>query len=171
VRANVVYRSFCRIGMEKVPDAKTLVRLGHAIGPETIRELHDRIVALAQGRGVIQGRKMRVDTTVVESNIHYPTDSGLLNDGARVLTRTMQKIEQKAGGLKRKVRNRVRSVTKRVIAIAQALRHKGTEGELNQKTVPATAAVNPADSQRFAPGVAGSRSSAGTSPPRGARTR
>lgn len=42
---------------------------------------------------------MRVDSTVVESNIHYPTDSSLLNDGARVLTRTMQKIEQKAGGL------------------------------------------------------------------------
>ena len=128
VRANVVYRSFCRIGMEKVPDAKTLVRLGQAIGPETIRELHDRMVALAQERGVIQGRKMRVDTTVVESNIHYPTDSGLLNDGARVLTRTMKKIEQKAGGLKRKVRNRTRSVARRVIAIAHALRHKGTEG-------------------------------------------
>lgn len=133
VRANVVYRSFCRIGMEKVPDAKTLVRLGQAIGPETIRELHDRIVALAQGQGVIQGRKMRVDTTVVESNIHYPTDSGLLNDGARVLTRTMKKIEQKTGGLKRRVRDRMRSVTKRVIAIAQALRHKGTEGELKRK--------------------------------------
>ncbi len=83
VGGNVVYRSFCRIGREKVPDAKTLVRLGQAIGPETVRELHDRIVALAQERRVIQGRKMRVDTTVVESNIHYPTDSGLLNDGAR----------------------------------------------------------------------------------------
>ena len=133
VRANVVYRSFCRIGMEKVPDAKTLVRLGQAIGPETIAELHDRIVILAQKQGVIRGRKMRVDTTVVESNIHYPTDSGLLNDGARVLTRTMKKIEQKMGGLKRKVRNRMRSVSKRVIAIAQALRHKGTEGELKRK--------------------------------------
>ncbi|MGH9547092.1 MAG: ISNCY family transposase [Terriglobales bacterium] len=133
VRANVVYRSFCRIGMEKVPDAKTLVRLGQAIGPETIRELHDRIVALAQGRGVIQGRKMRVDTTVVESNIQYPTDSGLLNDGTRVLTRTTKKIEQKAGGLRRKVRNRTRSVARRVIAIAHALRHKGVEGELKRK--------------------------------------
>src|SRR2546422_3607447 len=133
VRANVVYRSFCRIGMEKVPDAKTLVRLGQAIGPETIAELQERIVALAQKRGVIRGRKMRVDTTVVESNIHYPTDSGLLNDGARVLTRTMKKIEQKAGGLKRKVRDRMRSVTKPVIAIGQALRHKGTEGELKRK--------------------------------------
>lgn len=133
VRANVVYRSFCRIGMEKVPDEKTLVRLGQAIGPETIRELHDRIVALARQRGVIRGRKMRVDTTVVETNIHYPTDSGLLNDGARALTRTMKKIEGKSGGLKKKVRNRMRSVTKRVIAIGHALRHKGVEGEQKRK--------------------------------------
>ena len=51
---------------------------------------------------MIRGRKMRVDTTVVESNIHYPTDSGLLDDGARVLTRMMKKIEGKVGGLKRK---------------------------------------------------------------------
>jgi IS5 family transposase len=133
VRANVVYRTFCRIGTEKVPDEKTLVRLGQAIGAETIRELHDRIVALAQERRVIRGRKLRVDTTVVETNIHYPTDSGLLQDGTRVLTRTMQKIEQKAGGLKRKVRNRMRSVTKRVIAIAHALRYKGAEGEQKRK--------------------------------------
>jgi len=82
---------------------------------------------------VIRGRKLRVDTTVVESNIHYPTDSGLLNDGARVLTRTMKKIEQKAGGLKRKIRDRKRSVTKRVIAIAHALRHKGPAGEEKRK--------------------------------------
>ena len=129
VRANVVYRSFCRIGTEKVPDAKTLVRLGQAIGAETIRELHDRIVVLARERRVVQGRKMRVDTTVVESNVHYPTDSGWLNDGARVLTRTMKKIEQKAGRLKKQVRNRMRSVTKRVIAIGYAVRHQGPEGE------------------------------------------
>jgi IS5 family transposase len=133
VRANVVYRTFCRIGMETVPDAKTLVRLGQTIGPEAIAELHNRIVAVAQQRKVVQGRKLRVDTTVVESNIHYPTDSGLLNDGARVLTRTMKQIEQKAGGLKRKIRDRKRSVTKRVIAIAHALRHKGPEGEEKRK--------------------------------------
>src|SRR6185503_11513334 len=108
-------------------------RLGQAVGPEAIRELHDRLVAIAQERKVIQGRKMRVDTTVVESNIHYPTDSGLLNDGARVLTRTMKKIEAKAGGLKKKIRDRKRSVTKRVIAIAHALRHKGPVGEEKRK--------------------------------------
>jgi len=130
VRANVVYRSFCRIGTERVPDAKTLVRLGQAIGPDTVRELHDGIVALARQRGVIRGRKMGVDTTVVESNIHYPSDSGLLDDGARVLTGMMKKIEGQVGGVKRKVRDRKRSVQKRVIALAHALRHKGEEGEL-----------------------------------------
>ena len=82
---------------------------------------------------MIRGRKMRVDTTVVESNIHYPTDSGLLNDGTRVLTRTMKKIEQKVSGLKGRIRNRKRSVTRRVIAIAHALRHKGPAGEEKRK--------------------------------------
>ena len=78
--------------------------------------------------GVTGGRKLRVDTTVVETNIHYPTDSSLLGDGTRVLTRTMKKIEQKAGGLKRKVRDRMRSVRKRVLAIALSTRYLGAEG-------------------------------------------
>jgi hypothetical protein len=69
----------------------------------------------------------------VETNIHYPTDSGLLNDGARVLTRTMKKIEQKAGGLKKRVRNRMHSVTRRVIAIGYAVWHKGPEAERKRK--------------------------------------
>lgn len=129
VKANLVYRSFCRIGMEKVPDAKTLGKIGQALGPEVIAELHRRLVELAQEKGVVQGRKMRTDTTVVETNIHYPTDSGLLQDGTRVLTRGMKKIESKLGGLKKKVRNRMRSVSKRVLAIALAQRHKGSEGE------------------------------------------
>ena len=128
VRANLVYRAFTRIGDEKVPDAKTLARLGPAIGPEVIGELHERLMELARERGVVQGRKMRVDTTVVEMNIHYPIDSGLLGDGARVLTRTMKK-EKAAGGLKTRIRNRMRSVNKKVIAIALAGRLKGSEGE------------------------------------------
>lgn len=133
VKANLVYRSFCRIGMEKVPDAKTLGKIGQALGPEVIAELHRRLVELAQEKGVVQGRKMRTDTTVVETNIHYPTDSGLLQDGTRVLTRGMKKIETKLGGLKKKVRNRMRSVSKRVLAIALAQRHPGSEGEQKRR--------------------------------------
>jgi transposase, IS5 family len=133
VRMNLAYRDFARIGMGKVPDAKTLARIAQALGGEVIAELHGRLVEIAQEEGVIQGRKLRVDTTVVETNIHYPTDSSLLGDGARVLTRTMKRIETKAGTLKRKVRNRTRSMNKRVIAIATASRHKGLEGEAKRK--------------------------------------
>lgn len=135
VRANLVYRSFCRIGLEKVPDAKTLVRLGQAVGPDVIGELHARIVALAQVKGIVQGRKMRVDTTVVETNVHYPTDSSLLGDGARVLTRTMKKVAaQKRGGLKTKVRDRMRTVKRRVLEIGLAARQKGPQGEERKKS-------------------------------------
>lgn len=133
VKLNLAYRDFTRIGMGKVPDAKTLARIAQALGGEVIAELHRRLVEIAQEEGVIQGRRLRVDTTVVETNIHYPTDSSLLGDGARVLTRTMKKIEMHAGKLKRKVRNRTRSVSKRVIAIATASRHKGPEGEAKRK--------------------------------------
>jgi len=128
VRANLVYRDFSRVGLSKVPDAKTLARIGQALSGEVIAELHRRLVELAQEKGVVEGRKMRVDTTVVETNIHYPTDSGLLGDGARVLTRTMKRIA-KTGKLKRRVRDRMRSVTRRVRAIALAARQKGSQGE------------------------------------------
>src|SRR6202050_2764051 len=134
VRLSLAYRDFARIGLGKVPDAKTLARIGQALGGEVIAELHRRLVEIAQEKGIIRGRKMRLDTTVVETNIHYPTDSSLLGDGARVLTRTMKKIEKKAGGkLKRKVRDRTRSVNRRVVAIATASRHRGPEGEEKRK--------------------------------------
>src|SRR5580700_1909489 len=99
VRMNLAYRDFTRVGMSKVPDAKTLARIAQALGGEVIAELHRRLVEIAKEKGVIRGRKLRVDTTVVETNIHYPTDSSLLGDGARVLTRTMKKIETEAGRL------------------------------------------------------------------------
>src|SRR3954449_2640112 len=133
VRANLVYRDFTRIGMGKVPDAKTLARIAQALGGAVIAELHRRLVEIAQEEGVIQGRKLRVDTTVVETNIHYPTDSSLLGDGARVLTRSMKKIEKQAGKLKRKVRDRTRSVNKRVRAIAMASRQRAAGSEERRK--------------------------------------
>jgi IS5 family transposase len=133
VRANLVYRSFARIGTEKVPDSKTLARLCREINPAVIQQLHERIVELAREEKVVQGRKLRVDTTVVETNVHYPTDSSLLGDGARVLTRTMKKMEAKTGGLTRKVRDRMRTVRKRVVSIALASRVKGPKGEEARK--------------------------------------
>src|SRR6266478_8229550 len=90
VRANLVYRQFTRVGAAKVPDAKTVGKLGIALGPHIIEQIHRRVVAIAQEHKIVQGRRMRVDTTVVETDIHYPTDSSLLDDGVRVLTRAMK---------------------------------------------------------------------------------
>jgi IS5 family transposase len=124
VRANLVYRDFIRVGSEKVPDAKTMGRWGIALGPAIIQRIHERIVQIAQAQKVVQGRKMRVDTTVVERHIHYPTDSSLLGDGVRVLIRSMRNVTKLTGEVGAKFRDRSRSVKYRVIEIARAARGK-----------------------------------------------
>jgi IS5 family transposase len=133
VRANIVYRMFTRIGSEKVPDAKTLGRLGQALGPEVVAAVHRRLVSIATEKKVIQGRKLRVDTTVVETNVHYPTDSSLLGDGVRVLTRTMKRLRETAKTAVEVVRDRTRSASRRVMAIARVSRRKGKGVEEKRK--------------------------------------
>jgi IS5 family transposase len=133
VRANLVYREFTRIGMGAVPDEKTMVRLGQALGPEVVEKLHAAIVAEARRRHVVRGRRMRVDTTVVETNIHYPTDSQLLADAVRVITRTVKKMEEKAGTVKRKFRNRLRSIGRRLVALGKAAMQRGEKAEAKRK--------------------------------------
>ncbi|HEX8798096.1 MAG TPA: ISNCY family transposase [Terriglobales bacterium] len=127
VRANLVYRDFTRVGGEKMPDAKTMGRWGVAVGPDVVKQIHQRIVQIAHDQRVAEGRRLRVDTTVVETNIHYPTDSSLLNDGVRVLTRTMKKITKIAGKAGAKLRDRSRSVKLRALEIARAARAKGRQ--------------------------------------------
>ena len=125
VRANLVYRVFTRVGAEKVPDAKTLARIECALGPEVFQKVQGRIVGIAREKKAVEGRKMRVDTTVTETNIHYPTDSSLLLDGVRVLTRTMKRIVEIGGKAGERVRDRMRSVGHRVMEIARITRTKG----------------------------------------------
>jgi transposase, IS5 family len=134
VRANVVYRQFTRIGAEKVPDAKTLGRLVQALGPEVIEQVHQRLVGVAVENKIVRGRRLRLDTTVVEANIHYPTDSSLLGDGARVLTRTMKKITKLTGKTGTKLRDRMRTIERRVMEIARSSRSKGqqVQGKLQE---------------------------------------
>src|SRR5438445_8131225 len=118
VRGSLVYRAFCRIDGERVPDAKTLIRLARLLDEPVLKDVLARLVALGRERRVVRGRRLRVDTTVVETNIHYPTDATLLADGVRVLTRTLRRI----GG---RVRERTRSVARRVFEIAQRSRTAG----------------------------------------------
>jgi IS5 family transposase len=131
VRANPVYRKFTRVGFAKMADAKTMGKWGVAVGPEVMKQIHERMVSIAQEKGVSQGCKMRTDTTVVE--IQYPTDSSLLGDGVRVLTRVMKKVAKIAGEFGCKLRDRGRSVKYRLSAeqgeVAEGLRQIAGLGE------------------------------------------
>jgi len=133
VRANLVYRQFTRVGAGKVPDAKALGRHAQALGPEVIQKLHERVVGIARQNKIVTGRKLRVDTTVVETNIHYPTDSSLLGDGVRVLTRVMKRVTDVAGEAGTKLRDRSRSVKRRVVEIARVSRSKSEQGQQKMK--------------------------------------
>lgn len=124
VRSSLVYRYLARVYFEPVPDAKTLIRLSGVMGAEGIDAIHQRLLAIAKHQGLINGRRARVDTTVVETNISYPTDSNLLADGVRVLTRALKRIEQMTGVLGQRVRNRKRATKRRVLEIARAARSR-----------------------------------------------
>jgi transposase, IS5 family len=129
VRANLVYRSFTRVGGGKVPDDTVMNKWALALGPEVVEALHKRVVAIAQEKKVVAGSKMRIDTTVVETNIHYPTDSSLLGDGVRVLTRAMKRIAAIVGDAGAKLRDRSRSVKYRILEIGRSARSKGGAGK------------------------------------------
>jgi transposase, IS5 family len=133
VRANLVYREFTRVGGAKVPDDRTMGNLARQLGPEVIEKLHRRVVAIAQENKIATGRRMRVDTTVVETDIHYPTDSSLLGDGVRVLTRIMKKVAAKVGKVGKQMRDRSRSAKLKVLAIARASRNKTEQGRQKMK--------------------------------------
>lgn len=132
VRANLVYRAFTRIDAGAVPDAKTILKIAGALGPEVIEQLHRQVVEVAKRAGVTHGRRFRLDTTVVETNVHYPTDSTLLQDGVRVLTRTLQRASTALGDQPGRIRNRLRSVTRGVLTIGYQARSPKTRAALVQ---------------------------------------
>src|SRR3712207_4257489 len=78
VADSLVLRQFCRLGLERVPDDTTLLRWANLLQPATLEVLLDHVVALARQLKVTRGRKLRVDSTVVRTPVHYPTDSSLL---------------------------------------------------------------------------------------------
>jgi IS5 family transposase len=135
VADSLVLRQFCRVYMAPVPDDTTLLRWANLIAPLTLAVLNDRVVALAQALRVTRGRKLRVDSTVVEANIHHPTDSGLLGDGVRVLSRLLRRakavIGQAAGLGRQAFRSRQRSVRRLVRQLHRLGRRKGEEATVD----------------------------------------
>jgi IS5 family transposase len=82
VADSLVLRWFTQVYFRRVPDDTTLLRWAHTLQPDTLHALVAHAAQLAAQARVTRARKLRVDGTVVETTIHYPTDSRLLGDGS-----------------------------------------------------------------------------------------
>ncbi len=89
VSDSLALRKFCRVYLKRVPDDTTLIRWANLIQPKTLEKFNERIMQLAVEHKVTKGKKLRTDGTVVETNIHAPSDSRQLADSVRVLARTV----------------------------------------------------------------------------------
>src|SRR5215467_11271770 len=124
VADSLVLRWFCRVYFRRVPDATTLLRWAQTIRSETLHLLNDRAAQLAAQAHVTRARKLRVDGTVVETTIHHPTDSGLLGDGVRVLTRLIKRakplVDAALVSMRDAFRDRTRTMRRTLSAEAEA---------------------------------------------------
>jgi transposase, IS5 family len=133
VADSLVLRQFCRLYAERVPDDTTLRGWANLIQPETLHHLLDHVVDLARQHKVTRGRKLRIDGTLVETNIHHPTDSTLLYDGIRVLSRTLKRAAQVLQDTKQLARatfrDRTRSAKRHMKRIMEGTRQRGEQAE------------------------------------------
>ena len=138
VRDSLVLRQFCRVYLQDVPDDTTLIRWAGLIQPETLKQFNERLTELACQLKVTRGRKLRTDGTVVESNIHPPSDSSLLADSVRVLGRTLSRAKQVLGEqteLGREIfRNRIRSARRLARQVGEAMRRRSEQARTEGKT-------------------------------------
>ncbi len=89
------FRAFCRLPYGYTPSKTALQENLSKIEDSTWQQINRVLVSWAEQQGLERGRKIRVDATTVESDIHYPTDSQLLYDGIRVLTRLLKRLSQR----------------------------------------------------------------------------
>jgi IS5 family transposase len=120
LRASLLYRRFTRFYEDAIPDFTSFSRAFALFGKDLTAQVHARVVLLAEEQGVAQGLKLRTDTTAVETNIHYPTDSSLLADGIRVLTRNLKRIGQACQAGAVRVVDHHRAAKRRVLEICRA---------------------------------------------------
>lgn len=133
VRDSLVLRLFCRVYFEQVPDDTTLMRWANQLQPETLVAFNVRLAQLAKQLRVTQGRKLRTDGTVIETNVAYPSDSKLLADGVRVLGRTLKRLRTHLGDklddAAMLLRDRTRSARQMARSIQQNARRQGEKAK------------------------------------------
>ncbi len=111
VSDSIHWRRFCHFGLaDEMPDPSALSKWRHRLGEDGIREVNRSITLKLHEEGVVRGRKIRVDSTVVDADIHYPTDSCLIADGVKRLTRVGKQIGLAVGRTATVVHDRSRTV-------------------------------------------------------------
>ncbi len=137
VTDSISWRLFCRIPLDgQVPHSTTLIKLTHKYGAEIVDEVNQLVLEKAKQQKLLRGKKLRVDTTVTESDIKYPTDAGLLADGIKVITRTAKKLTKAGKAVEMKFRDQTGGAKKRLLEIGKVLRRRSGKAvnEVNQIT-------------------------------------
>ena len=125
VSDSIKWRTFCHFTLDDpLPDPTSLIKATKRYGEDVVKEINDLLVKKASKRKIIRGRKLRIDTTVVEADIHHPTDAGLIADGVRVITRTVEKLKKSGHVAAQDFRDRTRSIKKRLFKVSNILRRK-----------------------------------------------
>jgi IS5 family transposase len=125
VADSIGWRRFCRIGLEgRVPHPTTLVKLVRRAGPEVIAQLNTALCEKLAADRLLRGRKLRVDTTVVEADIDYPTDADLLEQAVRKLGGLVRRIKARGAASRTRFGDRGRAAGRRMRQLAHSLRRR-----------------------------------------------
>jgi transposase, IS5 family len=125
VADSLSWRRFCRIGLDRpVPHPTTLVKLVRRAGPEVTEQLNVALLAKLAGGKLLRGRKLRVDTTVVEADIDYPTDADLLEHAVRKLGGLVRRVKGRGAAGRTRFRDRGRAAGRRMKQLARTLRRR-----------------------------------------------
>jgi transposase, IS5 family len=130
VSDSIHLRRFCLIALsERVPDESTVRKLTRRIGPETVSEMTRALIVKATRDRRFRPRAVRIDSTVIEADIKYPTDAGLASHGVRALAREGRKLAKLLKEKKARVRDRSRSMGRKLRAISRTIRRRSGEAK------------------------------------------
>ena len=130
VSDSIHLRRFCRISLsERVPDESTVRKLTRRMGAETVNELTRALIVAATRSKRFRPRAVRIDSTVIEADVKYPTDSDLAAHGVRALAREARKLAKLVGEQKRRVRDRSRSMGRTLRGITRTIRRRSGEAK------------------------------------------
>ena len=125
VADSIGWRRFCPIGLDRpVPHPTTLVKLVRRAGPEVIEQLNAALLGKLADDRLLRGRKLRVDTTVVEADIDHPTDADLLEKAVRKLGGLVRRVKGRGAATRTGFRDRSRSAGRRLKQISRSLRRR-----------------------------------------------